>query len=218
MLGTEGISRAVFRRVRDDLPGRLTILRQRLGIEVAALPVIQTVTPDEVDVLSIESYPAIFVVMPDTTGKIDNRQTDSAAEWDEYSYVYNVSLYVYVTGSTYKETSLRLKRYMLAVREMLLANKIIHPMDDDGNSANLLPESLQEKYSNVVPESGKLLTAGEFVFQVRSAERITTVAPGGPVEIETTLRATKDRDDELAPPQLVEQPDPDGDLPPWQQV
>ncbi|QIN94341.1 hypothetical protein SEA_ABBA_12 [Arthrobacter phage Abba] len=193
MLGAEGISRALFRRVRDSMPGRLAMLRARYGATIHQLPDLATLEPDEVDVASIEKFPLVFVFLPDTTGKLDSRQTDMTAGYDEYSYRYNVQLYAYVVGDDYKATSLQMKRYVLALRETMLADKQIIPEDDAGDYAEIDPSTVRESYSQVGQGVSKKLIAGAFLeFQIVSHERIVSIFPETPIDhYETNLNVTQ---------------------------
>lgn len=193
MLGAEGISRALFRRVRDAMPARLAMLRQRYGATVHQLPDVATLEPDELDVASIEKFPLVFVYLPDTTGKLDSRQTDMESGYDEYSYRYNVQLYAYVVGDDYRATSLQMKRYVLALRELMLADKQIAPEDEGGNYAEIDPSTVRESYSQVGQGGSKKLIAGAFLeFQIVSHERIESILPSTPIDsYETTVTATR---------------------------
>lgn len=201
MLGAEGISRALYRRVRDVLPGRLALLRTRYGATLHQLPDVGALEPDEVDVASIEKFPLVFVNLPDTTGKLDARQTDMESGHDEYSYRYNVQLYAYVVGDDYRSTSLQIKRYVLALREAVLVDKAIHPFDADGNYAEIDPATMRESYSQVGNGGSSKMIAGAFLdFQIVSHERLESVLPDievGPVELRLT--GTDDLEADLLP-------------------
>lgn len=193
MLGAEGISRALFRRVRDVLPGRLALMRAATGATLHQLPDPAQLEPDEVDVASIEKFPLVFCYVPDTTGKLDSRQTDMTADYDEYSYRYNVQIYAYVVGDDYRATSLQMKRYVLALRETMLVDKGIHPEDDGGNYAEIDPATMRESYSTVGQAASKKLIAGAFLdFQIVSHERLDSIFPATPIDhVETNLTAQR---------------------------
>jgi hypothetical protein len=170
MLGPEGVTRGVTRQAKLTLPARLAEFRERYETSVADLPDFHTVYSDGVNALSIEKFPALVVVIPSTTGKIDNRTTDIDAGFEEYSYRYTVRLFAYVMGDSEGATSLAIKRYTLAVREAFLNAKIL-PVDDD-NSAQVDPMTVVESYSELAPKDTKYLAASYVQFEVVTAERL----------------------------------------------
>lgn len=173
MFGTEGITRGLFRRLRDDMPDRLALMRERYGASLAALPDPASLHPDEIDVLSIEKFPALMVYLPNTSGRLDNRQTDQDAGFDEYSMRYNAQIYIYVSAADHASTSLLIKRYTLAVRECLLTKKLLIPDTGDGDTAAIDPRTIREDYSSISMSPSKKLIAASFVeLQVVAHERL----------------------------------------------
>lgn len=188
MLGPEGVTRGMFLHAVANLPARLGILRARYGASTDDLRDVAAGSffPDEIGSLSIEKFPAVAFVTPGTTGEFGNRQTDVDASFEEYSYRYRVQVYVYAAADTGPATSLAVKRYALAVREMFLADKILPvPGDDD---AEIDPKSLIESYSEL-DQSGKQYIGAAYVqFDVVTHERLAAANPFGaePAEIDVT--------------------------------
>ncbi|UGL61898.1 hypothetical protein SEA_EASTWEST_14 [Arthrobacter phage EastWest] len=183
MIGSEGVTRAIVRRLRADLPARLAELRTRYQADVDQLPAVKLIEPDEFDVLSVDQYPAIFVVPVDTTGRLDNRQLEATGAFDEYSFTYNMQVYIYARGDDFKSTSLQTKRYTLAVREVLLAHKTL--LDGVENLA-VEPRSLREAYSKLasVPDSSKFIGGAYIDVQIVSEERVSSLTQTG---VEVTI-------------------------------
>jgi hypothetical protein len=187
MLGPEGVTRGLYLHADANLPGRLAILRARYGTDAAPgnLPDFATIYPDEIITRSIEQFPALSIVIPNTTGQIGNRQTDLDAMFEEYSYRYTVQLYSYVLGDTPAAASLAIKRYTLAVRESFLFDKIL-PVAD-GNDATIDPKTLVESYSELDTRESQFILASVVQFEVVTHERLD--APAGftdPAEIIVT--------------------------------
>lgn len=189
MLGAEGVTRGLHAHLTVSVPARLADLRTRLLATPADLPDLRKIYPDEVDILSIEKFPALVITTPDTDGKLTNRQTDLGATFEEYSYRYNIRLFVYVIAAESMATSRLIKRMTLGVREALLTTKIL-PVDDH-DRAEIDPQTIKESYSEV--ESGKrgFIAASFIEFQVVSHEVLDALnVPDGLVEIDAAIIPT----------------------------
>jgi hypothetical protein len=191
MLGPEGVTRGVTQHAKTILPTRLAEFRERYNATAAVLPDFVAVHADGVNALSIEKYPALVVVIPETTGKIDNRTTDVDAGYEEYSYRYTVRLFAYVTGESEGATSLAVKRYTLAVREAFLNAKIL-PVDDD-NDAVIDPATIKESYSELSPKDTKYIAASYVQFEVVTHERLRFENPFGTTPAEISIGAGLDQ-------------------------
>ena len=188
MLGPEGVTRAVYTHAETALPARLATLRTRYGASVDELPDMARIYPSEVQTLSIERFPALAVVVVDTTGQLGNRQTDVDATGEEYSYRYKVQLYSYAVDDDEATTSLNLLRYTLAVREAFLADKIL-PVDAPHNAV-IDVRSLIESYSELDKRDSKYIAASLVQFEVVTHEWLA--APAGyadPATIELSTEA-----------------------------
>ncbi|ASR84693.1 hypothetical protein FDI26_gp12 [Arthrobacter phage Beans] len=187
MQGSEGVSRAVVRRMRAAMPDKLTELRTRYGATVAKLPDFVSIEADELDIMSLEEFPAMFVVPVNTSGRQDNRQTEATGTYDEYSFTYNLQIYVYARGDDYKSTSLRVKRYTLAAREVLLQQKVL--LHEGGDSLTVEPRTISENYSAMgrSPEGNKFIAGAYIDVQIVAEERLQSVLEDVEAEVETDV-------------------------------
>jgi len=185
MLGVEGVTRAVFLNAAEHLGPRLAEFRTRYTTTAAELPDFAEIYPDEINTLSIEKFPALAVVIPATTGKLGNRQTDIDAAYEEYSYRYTVQLYAYAAGASTASTSKAIKRYTLAVREAFLAHKILPTPETD--NAVVDPSTLRESYSELDKKDNKYIAASVVQFEVVTHERLFFDNPFGDTPAEITV-------------------------------
>lgn len=177
MLGPEGVTRAVYLSAAQNLAPRLAEFRTRYNTAPGELQDFADIYPDEVNAASIEKYPFLAIVIPATTGKQFNRQTDIDAAFEEYSYRYTVQLYAYAMGASTAATSKAIKRYTLAVREAFLANKILPTPDTD--SAQVDPATLVESYSELDKRDSKFIAASIVQFEIVTHERLYFPNPYG---------------------------------------
>lgn len=191
MLGSEGVTRELVRRLRTAMPARLVELRERYETDSRGLPDLALIEADEIDIKSLEKFPAIFVVPVDTSGRLDNRQTETTGSYDEYSFTYNMQLFVYARGDDYKSTSLRVKRYTLAARECLLAGK---QLLSGAENLAIEPKTLRESYSQISKLGGaSKFIGGAFIdVQVVSEERINSTLEAYVVELVPDVKVVTD--------------------------
>lgn len=186
MLGSEGVVRGLHANLEVNVPRRMAGLRERFDADLATLPDIRRIYADEVEALSIEKFPALVITVPDTDGKLTNRQTDLDSTFEEYSYRYNIRLFAYVIGADSMATSRLIKRTTLGVREALLTKKILPVGDDD--RAEIDPQTIKESYSEVEKGQRGYLAASYVEFQVVTHEVLTVLdIPEDLVEIETVV-------------------------------
>jgi len=185
MLGAEGVSAAIVKKLETSLPAKITEMRARYGVPAAVLPMPASLYSTEMDVLSIDKYPALIVTTVDTTGKIGNRQFAGTDEVDVYQYKYRMRVFIYVTGKDHGDTDLLRKRYALAAREVLLTNLIL--VNAGGQYAILEPNTVKESYSDVATNQAQLLFAGVYVeFEVTTAETLAAYPIPIPGELDLT--------------------------------
>lgn len=192
MLGPEGVTRGVYLHAEANLPGRIGQLRERYEATAADLPDLERIYPNEVQTLSIERFPALAIVVANTTGQLGNRSTDIDASGEEYSYRYNVQLYSYAVADDEAATSLAILRYTLAVREAFLTDKIL-PVGQP-HHAVIDPKTLIESYSELDRRDSKFIAASMVQFEVVTHEWLG--APGSfgePAVIEIGAEATTAR-------------------------
>lgn len=184
MLGAEGVVRGLHAHMTAHVPTRLAGLRARLKATSVDLPEIKRIYPDEVDVLSIEKFPSLVITTPDTDGKLTNRQTDLTSTYEEYSYRYNIRLFVYVIAADSMATSRLIKRMTLGVREALLTKKILPVGETD--RAEIDPQTIKESYSEVEKGKRGFIAASYIELQVVSLEVLEGLnVPEIPAEIST---------------------------------
>lgn len=185
MLGPEGVSRAVVLRLRDRMPAKVARMRVRYGASEPELPDIVDIFPVEQDLSSIERFPCIFVIEVDTDGRVSNEQFDMDAFADEYSFRYKMRAFVWVIGEDTNYIALAIQRYILAMREIALGNKIFH--DADGNYAQLDPNTVRESIGDIAQdEAGMRLGMAYLEFDITTQEGVTSYMPrpsGGEAEI-----------------------------------
>ncbi|ALY09342.1 hypothetical protein FDH48_gp12 [Arthrobacter phage Jawnski] len=169
------------------MPDKLAELRTRYGASVAKLPNFVAIESDELDIMSLEEFPAMFVVPVNTSGRQDNRQTEATGTYDEYSFTYNLQIYVYARGDDYKSTSLRVKRYTLAAREVLLQQKVL--LHEGGDSLTVEPRTISENYSAMgrSPEGNKFIAGAYIDVQIVGEERLQSVLEDVEAEVETDV-------------------------------
>ena len=188
MLGAEGVSTAIVEKIRAHAPAKITQLRARYSADAATIPMPASLHSTSKDTLSIEEYPAIVCTTVDTTGRLGNRQLSSDGEFDVFQYKYRMRMFVFVTGPGTEATDLLRKRYVLAVREILLTNIIF--VDAGGQYAELDPNTIKESYSEVAENDDKQLFAAAYLeFEITTAESLAAypVPHLGELQIDSDL-------------------------------
>lgn len=185
MLGAEGVSRALVYRLLERFPGKLTEIRARLGVDADTLPELQAIYPHEISIRAMNAYPCASVVAYQTTGRVGNRQFESDGGYDEYSYRYKMRIYVWGMANDHVATDLLRKRLALAVREVLLNDKIFY--DQNTQYAELDPQTLLESYSDVGSVAENQFLGGVYL-ELEVATQETLVAfQGVPSEDPATI-------------------------------
>ncbi|ASX98686.1 hypothetical protein SEA_COLUCCI_15 [Arthrobacter phage Colucci] len=173
MLGPEGVARALVYRLQERFPGKLAELRARLAIDAAELPELAALYAHEVDLRAVNEYPFLSVVELDTSGQLGNRQVDTDTDYDEYSYRYRMRVFVWSMASAHIETDLLRKRLALAVREVLLNDKILY--DLNGQYAEVDPKTLKESFSGVSDiKDSQFLGAAYLEFEIVTQETLAS--------------------------------------------
>lgn len=187
MLGPEGVSRALITRLVDEYPAALTGFRERYGASVNDIPDILRVYPAERDVLSIESFPAVFVTESETTGRLDTRQLDSSTgEEDTYTFRYRKRIFIFVTGDAVDPLDLLRKRLILATREILLTNKILYK--EGGQYAAVDGNTVRESFSDTVADRSNQFLSGAYLeLDVVTEEVLAAWPPPSPYPTEFVI-------------------------------
>lgn len=191
MLGPEGVARSLVGRLVERVPAKLAEIRTRLGVDAHELPNLDAVYATEIDVLAITNFPCMAVVEYDTTGRLGNRQLDIDSVYDEYQYRYRMRVFVWGMANGHVETDLLRKRMILAAREVLLTDKILHNDDAGGQYAETDAGTLRESFSDIGERAERQFLGNAYLeFEVVTQERLyVQVAPAEPAAIFTGLTA-----------------------------
>lgn len=173
MSGPEDIARTIAAAVRDGLPARLAALEAELALGANAIPPPRLVAEQERDLLALAEWPAIFTVVQNLTGldHVDGPNDDGTVT---YQARYPVRLFVFVrvlagTTNPYEEVDLLRKRYVRALRELILGAQEATAVD---------VTTYAESYSDVGVDDDNRHIAGAWVqFDALVDERVvnTTV-------------------------------------------
>lgn len=178
MLGPEGVSRALIARLVAEYPAVVAAFRTRYAAAPEDIPDILRVYPAERDVLSIESFPAVFVTESETTGKLDTRQLDATGESDLYSFRYRKRIFIFVTGDATDALDLLRKRLILATREILLTNKILY--NTGGQYAVIDGNTVKESFSDTVADNANQFLSGAYIELEVVTEEVLAAFPAPP--------------------------------------
>lgn len=175
MIGPEGVARLLTQRLRETVPAKVTELQNRYSVTARELPGPSTdcIYPTVRDVVAIGKFPCMMVSVVDNVGRAAvTRLTEATGEFDEYEYRYRVRIFQYVTGDDYEPTALERMRLMLAVREVLLYNKIMGPLNGDTVTIDDLSfrESFDEGLATI--NTSKLMGASMMELEIKTVERL----------------------------------------------
>lgn len=175
MLGAEGITRLLLGRLYDRLPKEVEVVREDAGAAERDLPPIAVMRPYVPDVATIESWPSVFVTFVETNpvGSGSARLETSGVTADEYQYRYRNRAYVFARGETQPETDLRLKRYLLALRQSLIRHKALTEFGSEGPHARI-ESVIRETMSDVGldPESKRFIGGAYIEVDVIATESL----------------------------------------------
>lgn len=150
MLGVEGVTRLLLGRLYERLPAEVAVVREDAGATLADLPDVEAMRPYVPDVATIEQWPSVYVTFVETNPAVGSsgRLERSSPEADHYQYRYRNRAYVFARGETQAQTDLRLKRYLLALRQALIRHKQLTEFETDGPHARI-ESTLRETMSDV---------------------------------------------------------------------
>lgn len=174
MIGPEGASEVVAELVTDRFTAKLDELIVRLDLDAGAeagrgdLPYVNLTVitePRPLGTFTVNEYPIVLVVAQNADRL---EEVDRVAGGIVYLVRYPVRLFLFARGGSFDETDLRRKRYVLALREVLLQAQELLGLD---------PTSLRESYSDVGPSADKEVrtVAGAFIEATVTIEE--TLAP-----------------------------------------
>jgi hypothetical protein len=161
MLGPEGVSRALINRLVAKYPSVIADFRERYNASADDIPTVMRVYPAERDVLSIESFPAVFVTESETTGKLDTRQIEADGESDTYTFRYRKRIFIFCAGDATDPLDLLRKRLILATREILLTDKILY--NTGGQYAVVDGNTVRESFSDIVANQSNQFLSGAYL-------------------------------------------------------
>lgn len=184
MYGHEGASRDLTDRMLTRLPARLASIRIEKTATRGQLPDPGLVKPHFVPDIDSSQYPAICITELDTpTGLTGSRGVVSDMQYDVFTYRYPFRIWVYVMGKTYGDTELLLKRYLTAVRESLLENRVL--TDTDEASVTIDAATITEAFDVPDETARQVLGVGYVGVVLESTEVINAVlTTGGAAAIE----------------------------------
>lgn len=127
MNGPEDAAGRILAHIAAHLPAELAALEARLALDPGALKVPKFVPPRDPK-LAVDDFPAITVAVVDTPAL---RRVDVADDGTTvYEVRYTVRPFVFARAKTEEAASLARHRYVLALRETLLARPTVDP--DEG--------------------------------------------------------------------------------------
>jgi len=116
--GPEALVDALLATAQARLPARLAAIRAELGVDLATLPdVASWHRPRDVNLLPVESFPAVLATLLDTSGVVDE---GAGAGGRAYRVRYRVRLYVFARAEGAEGAGRARDRYLLAAREVVL--------------------------------------------------------------------------------------------------
>lgn len=208
MRGPEGAAELAATLLATDLPPRLAALASRLEVDPALIPPPALVLPYDEPNLALEDWPAVFVVVEELLTLAPAEVHGDASE--TYRARYRALVYAWVRADGYLEVDLLRKRYVLAIREALLARKSLTPAPSYGSGAFgaqvpgvvVDPTSLRESLSPPLTDGNGRTIAGAYVAAILTVEEFLA----GPEPLGTVLSADLDataleRDDTAVVPQ-----------------
>lgn len=149
MLGVEGVTRLLLGRLHERLPKEIAVVREDAGATLSDLPDMQEMRPYVPDVRTIEQWPSVFVTFVESNPVLGSgRLEGSTPDADHYRYRYRNRAYVFARGDTHPQTDLRLKRYLLALRQALIRHKQLTEFESPGPHARI-ESTLRETMSDV---------------------------------------------------------------------
>jgi hypothetical protein len=173
MLGPEGVADAIVKRFRTEFPLKLAQLRTRYDASVMELPDMRGIFDVEQDLRSIDMFPCLFLIETETDGRVSNQQIDMDSFGDEYFFRYRMRAFIWMVGEDTSYVARAIRRYILATREILLANKILH--DSPGQNAVVDPNTVRESIGDMAVDDAGLRLGMAFVeFEVMTQEAIAT--------------------------------------------
>lgn len=183
--GAEGAATALKRCLDTGLPTKLDELRTRYGVNDVDLPDIKIVHPTIVPLESMTLFPVVMIDVEDTNPVQGVRQAGNPGDLDVWTVPYRCRLYTYAMASNTQEVWLLTARLGLAVRELVLASRVI---TDDHGTGLIQTSTLKEQFYEVAGNTA----ASEYIqgmsvfIQVDAEETIPAPGAWGPEPVHVT--------------------------------
>lgn len=193
MDGPEGAGALVAAWLTTRIPARLRLLEARLDMTAGTIVDPARVLSEDTGPIAIEDWPSVYV-LPQRLDRMDVVDVD--AQGETYACRYVMRVLMWVRASTYADTELLRRRYVLATREALLERKQLRTAPTYGSpewgqlvgNITVDPASIREDYGPMIDDEGRTI-AGAFIdLNVLTAERMAAAAPLGltdTVEVDT---------------------------------
>lgn len=208
MYGHEGVSRDLKRRIESRLPARLAMIRAERAATHEDLPDPVQVLPYFLPDIDVEGYPTICITEIDTpTGLTGARVIRQGTSFDSFVYRYPSRIFCYLMAESYGAGELMLKRYLTAIREVLLENRVL--TDTDAAYVIFDPETITEDFDSPFEDEARQVLAAGFVGVVMESTEVINKT-GDPADLAVTGnvaamdRATNDRTGRPVPIQEVD--------------
>lgn len=187
MYGHEGVTRDLRRRILNKLPDHLNAIRVSRNATLTALPNPARVLPHFVPDIDVDEYPTVAISELDTpNGLTGAREVRQGTRFDSYVYRYPFRIWVFVRGVDYGITELQLKRYMTALRTVILENRVLTDTDD----AHVFfdAETLTENFDAAMEDPNRQVLGVGFIGVVlESAEAINYVTTDPRADLPTDI-------------------------------
>ena len=179
MYGHEMVSRDLTRRLKARLPERLNSIRLQRQATLLALPDPHKVLPYFLPDIDIDGYPTVCVTELDTPNGITGAQEiRRGTRFDSYVYRYPFRIWVYLRSVDYGITELMLKRYLLAVREVILEDLVL--TDNDEAYVVFEPDTLSENFDSPMEDERRQVLGVGFIGVVLESVEIINLAREDP--------------------------------------
>lgn len=173
MLGPEGVTRAIAEKMRTGGNKVVRRIRARGGHSASAVPYITDVSAVGPTPKSVGTSPYLWITIPDTSGRLDNRELPPTGLTDVYERVYRVNVSGLVTGQTASAAAILAHRVGLAVRDGILLDRLMDGLPD-GDEGEILTRDMSEKWYEATPVGDRYEAGFIIVFPVRTREHIPT--------------------------------------------
>jgi hypothetical protein len=195
MLGPEAVADTLAARLTLKLPAHLAAVRAARGIAAADLPDPAIIEPHDRWRIPLEEWPAVLVDVTALTRLTPARHSDDNSE--SYIARYPFRVFLWVRHEDDRDVDLLRKRYVLAVRHVLLSRRTLtDPVPAGGGTVEgfagegpvIDPLALTEDYGPLAQDDASRTIAPAYV--AADALVIETIDPVTALGVVTTHRVT----------------------------